>query len=375
MGEQIVPTQIEPQPRSLESAKPIRLSAETTAADVVKAASDISEGELHSFVSRVLGDAVSDDRPTSDTETEAIKSWLHERLRGIRYKGVDIVTVDCDPVFEPELHNALTVLLQSKNVDGIAVEYFFPELVKHARGVPIVGRTLAKMLEESSVREKSLKGRPTYTKQYDRRLHFAKRLSDALALTDKPVSCFDIANKPRYVIMRDMSVFVESFIGERIGRTLDKILQGEFDTKGDLAKLGMSLPLYLRLWQMGMQALRKGMYDPEHVSTIEQYQFHLEDARRLIIAEGLLQHIDRLDTQDPSDRRPAYLVVYPKAHNLRIREYMKRITHGDRAWPLRVKDIAYRLVSDPILEFKERTYRFSDSQWTNVSERKIGRRV
>ncbi len=333
---------------------------------------DIPTAEIHSITSTLLADSV----PSDAMDVREMREWIEKRVNGIRYKGVNILTVDWDPVFEPTIDPMLTALLHSHTTDGVIVEYFTPELSKKVRHYPLVGSRLSHIIEQPIRNQNNTKGRPTYLNQYNRRLHTAKRISDVLAINpEKPVICVDIANKPLYMLMRDFSLLAESSIGFGVGAILDKIIKKQYNRNFDLTHIGGLWPVLMRVFQIGMQAFRKGMYDPEKISRIEQFQLHLEDARRLVVSEGVLQHVDRLTQGQTTQREPTYLMVYPRAHNLRIREYMKRIIRKDPSFPLKVKDIAYRLVSDPILEFQERQYRFAKEGWTQISVHPIRRMV
>lgn len=339
---------------------------------------EIPSSELHEIASRLVEHSPA----KGALDTGKFHEWVSARMHGLRFKGVNVLTVDWDCLYEPKMDSTLTSLVQSPDVKGVIVEYFTPELSQKAQNVPIVGKKLSALVEHMATDMKKIEGNAKYGNQYNRRLHFAKEMSDTLSEGSNPVICFDIANKPLYLYMREMSLFAESFVGGVAGaivaRGLNRYLKMNpgFRPITTMAGItvGAQIPFYLRFWQMGMQSFRKGMYDPEKVSAIEQFQPHLEDARRLVISEGLLQHIDRV-AQEQSGGEKTYLMVYPRAHNVRVRNYMKRIIARDASWPLKVKDMAYRLVSDPILDFQARTFQFSGDTWVKQSTHKIHRMV
>lgn len=339
---------------------------------------EIPSSKLHEIASRLVEHSPA----KGALDTGKFHEWVSERMHGLRFKGVNILSVDWDCIYEPKMDPTLTSLVQSSDVRGVIVEYFTPELSQNAQHVPIIGKRLSASLERMAANTKAVEGKVNVRNQYDRRLHFAKEMSDTLSDGSSPVICFDIANKPLYLYMKEMSLFAESFVGGVAGSILARGLNRYLKMNPGFRPIttmagitvGAQIPFYLRLWQMGMQSFRKGMYDPERVSVIEQFQPHLEDARRLVISEGLLQHIDRV-AQEQSGGEKTYLMVYPRAHNLRVRNYMKRIVARDASWPLKVKDMAYRLVSDPILDFQARTFQFLGDTWVKQSTHKIHRMV
>ena len=313
--------------------------------------------DIHYLASMLLGDG----KKPAVLNKESTE-WVDKRVRGVKYKGVNVVTVDWDGVHEPVVDDTMDKLLKSTVPTGVVVEYFTPELAARAKAVPIVGGILEKKVTEPVKNEKDIKGRAHYRNQYKRRLYFGKTMTDGLAESGVPALCFDIANKPLYMLLRDGAVIGEKLLGTALGKTIDiEAAKRNIDTKGLYAKLGSDIPSWWYFSKLIMQMARKGIYDPKKLSVLDTFQLHLEDARRLVIAEGITQHIDRGVAVLKKDA--TILVVYPEAHNLRIRNYMERVTKKDGGLPLAVKDLAYRLVSDPILEFKERAYQYKDGAW------------
>lgn len=304
---------------------------------------------------------------------EQVSQWAEKKLHGVKYKNTNVLTVDWDTVYEPQMDKPLKHLVQSPGVSNVVAEYFSPDLAIHAKAVPIAGYFWEKTINEPIKNEKSLHRRPTYSSQYKRRLHFAKELTDAAAEGKKSVLCMDIANKPLYMGLRDFAVFVESFLGDRSGKRIDAALKSKsMNTNGLFQEIGRKAPWYWWATKLLMQMTKTGIYNQKEISSIEKFQLHLEDARRLVVAEGVLQHVDRMPPSDKANAK-TMLVVYPSAHNIRIRNYMERLSAGDIDMPLQVKDIAYRLVSDPILEFKEREYAYSNGAWQKIRSEKITR--
>ncbi len=331
-------------------------------------ATPLTSREVNAAASAVLGEK-NPALPRDKAE------WIDKRVHGIRYKGVNILTVDWDGVHEPVADTTMQQFLKSKNVSGVVVEYFTPELAARAKAVPILGGYLEKQVT-SPAKEKDLKGRAHYRNQYKRRLYFGKTVTESLAQSGKPALCFDIANKPTYMLLRDGAVLAETVIGRSIGRSVDVSYANRgIDTQGRYTKLGGDIPMYWWFSKLLMQVMKKGIYDPKNLSALDGFQLHLEDARRLVIAEGLLQNIDRNVARGNLKAGDSLLVVYPEAHNLRIRNYMERLTKKDGGTALKVKDLAYRLVSDPILEFKERQYHFDNGAWRQTGAHPITRQA
>lgn len=333
------------------------------------AANPLSNRDIRFISSALLGDANKPAVLGKDTA-----EWVDKRVHGVSYKGVNVVTVDWDGVHEPVADETFMKLLKSPGVSGVAVEYFTPELAARAKAVPVIGGMLEKKVTEPIKSEKDIKGRAHYRNQYKRRLYFGKTMTDGLAEAGTPALCFDIANKPMYMLLRDGAVIGEKILGTALGKTIDvEAAKRNIDTKGMYAKLGSDVPTWWYFSKLIMQMARKGIYDPKKLSVLDTFQLHLEDARRLIIAEGLTQHIDRGIADGTLKKGANILVVYPEAHNLRIRNYMERVTKKDGGLPLKVKDLAYRLVSDPILEFKERSYLYKGGAWQQAGSHKITR--
>ncbi len=334
-------------------------------------ATPLSNRDIRFISSSLLGDK---QKPAVLSKETA--DWVDTRVHGVKYKGVNVVTVDWDGVHEPVADKTMDTLLKSTVPAGVVVEYFTPELAARAKAVPIVGGFMEKKVTEPIKNDRDLTGRAHQKNQYKRRLYFGKTMTDALAQSGSQVLCFDIANKPMYMLLRDGAVIVESSLGKNLGNVVDmEFAKRGIDSPIQIKKAGGALPWAWWFSKSVMQMLRKGIYDPKKLSVLDQYQLHLEDARRLIIAEGITQHIDRGVAAGTLKKDSTVVVVYPEAHNLRIRNYMERITKKDGGLPLKVKDLAYRLVSDPILEFKERAYQFKDNAWQKTASHKIQRQV
>jgi len=333
------------------------------------AANPLSNRDIRFIASSLLGDANKPAVLGKDTA-----EWVDKRVHGIKYKGVNVVTVDWDGVHEPVADETFMKILKNPGVSGVAVEYFTPELAARAKAIPIVGGMMEKKVIEPIKNEKDIKGRPHYRNQYKRRLYFGKTVTDGLAEAGTPALCFDIANKPMYMVLRDGAVVAEKILGTALGKSIDmSAAKRNIDTKGMYAKLGSDIPTWWYFSKLIMQMARKGIYNPNNLSVLDNFQLHLEDARRLVIAEGLTQHIDRGVANGTLKKDATILVTYPEAHNLRIRNYMERITKKDGGTSLKVKDLAYRLVSDPILEFKERAYQYTGNAWQQTGAYAIKR--
>jgi hypothetical protein len=328
------------------------------------AITNLSSQEVKQLASRLIGNKIT-------ASKESVDKWTDERVKGVRYKDVNILTVDWDTVFESKPDEILTKIVSSPQTNSVAVEYFTPEL---AANVPhgIFGKYFENKVTNP------IKKEPTVFKkrvgQYTRRLSFAKELADTLQTAKKDVLCFDIANKPIYMVLRDGKVLAQMGIGKYLGKGIDTLAaKAQYETNGLFADLGVKIPLiswaYLQVFN---QIVRKGIYDTKAVNKFDQRQLHLEDARRLIIAEGITQHVDRLRAQGDKGEK-TIIVVYPKAHNLRIHDYMKKVTSGDQSLGLTIKDNAYRLLSGPILDFKERNYSFDGTKWNKVASHPITR--
>lgn len=332
-------------------------------------ATPLSNRDIRFISSSLLGEANKPAVLGKDTA-----EWVDKRVNGVKYKGVNVITVDWDGVHEPVADETFMKILKNPGVSGVAVEYFTPELAARAKAVPIIGGMLEKKVTEPIKSDKDVKGRAHYRNQYKRRLYFGKTMTDGLAESGVPALCFDIANKPTYMLLRDGAVIGEKILGAALGKTIDvEAAKRSVDTKGMYAKLGSDIPTWWYFSKLIMQMARKGIYDPKKLSVLDSFQLHLEDARRLIIAEGLTQHIDRGVANGTLKKDATILVVYPEAHNLRIRNYMERVTKKDGGLPLKVKDLAYRLVSDPILEFKERAYKYKNGAWQQTGAYAIKR--
>lgn len=332
-------------------------------------ATPLSNRDIRFISSSLLGEANKPAVLGKDTA-----EWVDKRVHGVKYKGVNVVTVDWDGVHEPVADETMNTLLKSTMPSGVVVEYFTPELAARAKAVPIVGGYMEKKVTEPVKNERDLKGRPGQKSQYRRRLYFGKTMTDALSQSGVPALCFDIANKPVYMLLRDGAILAETVIGREAGIKIDaEAMKRGINTGGLYKKLGTDIPFWWYVSKLAMQALRKGIYDPKKLSVLDQYQLHLEDARRLVVAEGLVQHVDRGVAAGTLKKDSTIVVVYPEAHNLRIRNYMERITKKDGGTSLKVKDLAYRLVSDPILEFKERAYQYKGNAWQQTGSYAIKR--
>lgn len=334
-------------------------------------ATPLSNRDVHFISSTLFGDGKKPAVLSKD-----VSEWVDKRMHGVSYKGVNVLTVDWDGVHEPIADETMDRLLKSTVPSGVVVEYFTPELAARAKAIPIIGGYMEKKVTDPIKYDRDLKGNPGQKSQYRRRLYFGKTMTDSLAESGVPALCFDIANKPMYMILRDGAFLAETVVGGEAGIKIDmEAMKRGVDTKDLYRKLGTNIPIWWYFSKLAMQVLKKGIYDPKKLSVLDQYQLHLEDARRLVIAEGITQHIDRKVAAGELPKGSTMLVVYPEAHNLRIRNYMERVTKKDGGLPIKVKDLAYRLVSDPVLEFKERAYQFKDNVWQKTGSYKIRRQA
>jgi hypothetical protein len=301
------------------------------------------------------------DKPTMSGESA--DRFIQENVHALEYKNTTIITVDHDSVFETHMNDHLRDLIQNPQIDGVVVEYFSPELSEQAKKIPIIGSYLASGIDNPS---RGLPLDANRLKSNGRRLNFAKELSQTLASSGKEVTCVDIANKPAYMMLRELWTVVNMAVGGAAGSEVDKLLAKQ-GVLSDISykDIGVSVPLVWRLLNPVFQMMRVGIYNTKQLSTLDSVQLHMEDARRLIAASGLKQKLDREGVHAP---HKTLLVVYPKAHNMRIRNYFDQMATEQVKTSTKIKELAYRLISSPILDLKERMYHFSNGVWQKRGE-------
>ena len=299
----------------------------------------------------------------SKVDRASAERYITENVHAMEYKNTTIITVDHDSVFETHLSDNLGELVSNPKIDSVVVEYFSPELSEQAKKIPIIGSYLAGGIDNPS------RGLPVDAKRlksYGRRLNFAKELSQTLAIAGKEVTCVDIANKPAYMMLRELWTVVNMAVGGAAGSEVDKLLAKQGITSDvSYRDIGAGVPFAWRLMNPMFQMMHAGIYNTKNLSVLDSVQLHMEDARRLIAASGLKQKIDR---EGSGESHKTLLVVYPKAHNMRIRNYLDQMAQGSVKTTTKVKELAYRLISSPILDLKERVYKFSDGIWQKRGE-------
>lgn len=299
----------------------------------------------------------------SKVDRASAERYITENVHAMEYKNTTIITVDHDSVFETHLNDTLAELVSNPTIDSVVVEYFSPELSIQAKKIPVVGSYLASGIDNPS------RGLPIDAKRlksYGRRLNFAKELSQTLATAGKEVTCVDIANKPAYMMLRELWTVANMAVGGAAGNEVDKML-AKNGVQSDVSykDIGVGVPLAWRLLNPVFQMMRAGIYNTKELSYLDSVQLHMEDARRLIAASGLKQKIDR---EGSGQLHKTLLVVYPKAHNMRIRNYLDQMAQGSVKTSTKIKELAYRLISSPILDLKERVYKFSNGIWQKHGE-------
>ncbi|MCR4329438.1 MAG: hypothetical protein NUV65_02740 [Candidatus Roizmanbacteria bacterium] len=269
------------------------------------------------------------DRKRSMHGDLTFKQFIYDKCIGIRIGPTDVLIVDEDRIHPQWFYPELSDLAGASGTKAIMVEYFKPELLANTRRIPIIGE----QLEEMATRNKIVRDK----------VSVSNILARIAQHNDKPVAVADIANKPAYMVNY-------SFLPSAL-----LVASSVFHPLIPLAAASQASLIFNRLQEF----TDRGHFDKKTIHAYEKILPDLEDARRVIVALGIQELASEYQQKstDPSD--PCRILVsYPKAHGMRIANYL---TNQDAFFKAtrNAKELMYRTF--PFLDVSLRQYRFKES--------------
>ncbi len=264
---------------------------------------------------------------------QEIDNFVQEKVIGVKLNGVNVISIDFEHSNE-EVDPILEAYIKSPNTRVIVAEYFYPEIKNNAERTGLLSIM------------NNIGG------NYTAGIEYAKKLSEICRTANKPVAVTDLANKARYIPFREFF------------RNSPLFLELVWGISGVQPELFQSLNLPITganvAWVSGMilgLSTGKGIFDKEKVGSLEKFVLDFEQARRLYAASGIKQLTQEYPPlNQPGKHEPQIVVVYPKAHGIRITDNLINPNRGlDKA-----KDVVYKLFG-PGLDFSVRQWAWKDS--------------
>jgi hypothetical protein len=260
--------------------------------------------------------------------------FVDKKVTGVHMNGVDVIFIDTEHN-ESGLDYLSQAYINSPRTSAIVTEYFDPEL---RNNIPAWFRKKA---------EKSNEG-------YRRRFRSTKEKEEVLRDSQKPVVVADPADRVSYeLIYRATRTVLPLASGAAAAAGLVSQTGG---APGMIGAAAVGL-LALRMWRTNHQEVYgKGMFNRTKPTDHERLIPDLEQARRLFVARHLEDLTKEYAPQINSDITPRIIVLYPKAHRLRLMDRLLNPTpHLDQ-----IQTTVYKTLF-PMLDFSRRTYRWKNS--------------
>ena len=267
-----------------------------------------------------------------------IETFVKEHVRIVRSGNVDITIIDQEhDEYKGQLDPVLKVFLESPRTKTAVVEYFLPELKQNSPPIP---EGIKKII--GSIDNLAKEGRG----------NFFMDIAEVMKEENKNVSCVDIANNLNYELLY---AAYKSRIPEMFLIGLNKNIPG-------IDRLLLFYLIPLTSWGIDAftEADRKGIYNKNNITELQNLYTSMEDARRIYAAKGLEQMANDYKNEYPTktgDTRPQIVVIYPRAHAIRIANYMTNTSTFTKIAKA-TKSLIYHF---PGLEYSYRTYSWKDS--------------
>lgn len=276
----------------------------------------------------------------SELESSQIEQFVKNHVRVVRVGNVDVTIVDQEhKEHKGQIDPILQAYLDSPFTKTAVVEYFLPELQRNAPKLSefiqqLVG-SVDDLAKEGSVGSMFMD------------------IAEVMKKNGRTVSCVDIANKLSYEVyyalmkVQALPMFT-SLIPQMPLSPVDRLL------------LASVLPLVSWGADSLLEASGKGIYDKQKISKLENLALSMEDGRRIYAAKGLKSLAQDYNKEYPVSNldqgNPQIVVVYPRAHALRIADYMTSDLLVTKAAKT-AKQFLYYL---PNLDYSYRTYTWKD---------------
>lgn len=270
-------------------------------------------------------------RRNNEPFTKDDADYVKKNVLGAQVAGVNILTASIE-------HESLIVppvardFIFSPHTKVVMPEYFYPEL--------------RRWLYTPSTRRIQKIGK--WSKAYQRRVSLAKKLADVIGKSEKTVAVADIANKPSYILFREMWLTLPWFV-PAVTFMPDAVVNDPFvnflifESAVCLTTLiPNSLNAYF--FEKG-----RGIFDKKRVHWYESITPHFESARRLFLAKGTQQILEEYPSAPGEDAQIVH--PFPIAH---ARRFLKHLVE-----PTPVADA----IMDPVFRCMGPTLDYTVRQW------------
>ncbi len=269
---------------------------------------------------------------------------LKERVRVTEENGCLVVFVDED---HHEVNNeSLAVwelLLERKQVEGLFIEYFSPELKYNSRKSPIFIKPILSAFFKM--------------KRYKLRLFSANQVVKIARENQVQISTCDIANSWRYQLGYFLAYILSTL-------NLSLFLAQTFQEHQWISPtVSLAFSIYIAFKET-LNLTAENTENSAFLKKIEHWIVTFEDARRHFVAKGIETKTKQTQQKrtEHGSPRPEFIVRYPKAHNNRIIQ--------DLLYPIPIKKLAYRIIA-PYLDFSIRTFvPYSDGEDVSAEEKR-----
>ena len=242
--------------------------------------------------------------------------FVQRHVRGYRVDGMRVLLVDheFDRPFEgvklTELHPAAKALMTSKSTYAVGMEYFLPEIRRNISRIPYIGPWALRKEEQ----------RP--------RLTFSKELVEVAAKAPKAVFVVDPANRESVWLTHHLLPWAVALGLLAALPVFPEVVKNPAVLLPAIAYLTM------------YSDIRKIGRDHRSLHPLfQRFGISEDDGRRIFIAPGIKKVVQKVKATDPQAVADKDLVlVYPKAHTMRIGDYLEH--------PHYVKQLLYRLRLD-----------------------------
>jgi hypothetical protein len=280
--------------------------------------------------------------------TEQLEAFIKDRVHGIKTGNCNIILIEQEHSGQP-LSPIVQAYCASPNTKVNVVEYFWDEISQNISNVPIIGKKLKNLLE-----------RPKHKNKFNS----TNQIVEISKASGKPIVAADPANGIEYML---------EYAG--IAPLLTAaMLQEKSKPLRVLSAIGLGMWGFNRYHEHNIKITRKlginspvnsgGIFDQTTVHHYEPFLLDLEDSRRLVVSEAIRQLAKEYPETQYSEGQ--IVVIYPKAHILRIKEYIL----GENPLTRKTSTIKRYLYSaNPLLDISSRTYKWTKHGWTRFSER------
>jgi hypothetical protein len=270
---------------------------------------------------------------TGAMSVKDVKRFVKKYVTGVEVNGVQVLIMDFNYKAE-KINPVAEAFIQLPKTKSVVAEYFYPEIRNNMERAGLLGAM--KQLDPD----------------YIYRLNTAENLANLCKDAGKSVAVVDMGNKPGYMVLRELfrfstEIMVTAFGITRIQPELYSLLANPVWVANIIGAAGLLYEAYSG----------KGIFDKTKVNNFEKFILDFEQARRMYAARGIEQLTHEYPpTGQPGKEESQIVVMYPKAHGIRIADNLANPHRGlDKA-----KNVIYKLFG-PGLDFSVRKWEWKNS--------------